>query len=224
MTIAARLGLYFEGVNSPGHFLLRVDNTNNPESLFLRQPSSAQLEQEGTMLANEYALATADAPPEVLYIDAFNGVTVSEVTAFNFFSSDFASMQSALFQPCELFVMFLRCYLNLQNLYNGDGCMGEVAVCASSMTALLLARGVDSAQTRDARSFESTMQPDTEAKEADTSAESDCDPFDSLLPSTSALAAHFQGFRMRFSQGDLPALLRAFGRFAEERLAPRNRY
>ena len=123
MAVATRLGINVQGVNSPGHFLLRV--ADKPA----HAPAAA-------------GAAAAAAPPSsshdsVYYVDAFSGNLMSPSVTLNFLSmfsgplsaapghgggggndeEDVRRRSQLLLQPCSHAKLFVRMYRNLMNLY-----------------------------------------------------------------------------------------------------------
>jgi regulator of sirC expression with transglutaminase-like and TPR domain len=136
MAVATRVGIQAQGVNSPGHFLLRVVEDTAPATA----PTSVTAHSTATSTAHKNnstpndsgglphsnaAPAAASQPPpsSVYFIDAFSGHMMSPSMTLNFLSmfgdgggaSDEARL--AQLQPCSPAHIFVRMYRNLLNLY-----------------------------------------------------------------------------------------------------------
>lgn len=124
MAVAARLDIDVQGVNSPGHFLLRVEDRQTKQDTQARE--DAKQEQPTSTDASASASASSSAP-SVYYVDAFSGNLMSLSVTLNFLALfggggggagiDDARRHDALLRPCSPAALFVRMYRNLMNLY-----------------------------------------------------------------------------------------------------------
>ena len=123
MAVAARLGIEVQGVNSPGHFLLRVEEkiTEGAAGADTTTPAPAPAP------AAPRPSSASSASPSLFYVDAFSGNLMSPSVTLNFLSlfgggaggggADEARRREALLRPCSHAALFVRMYRNLMNLY-----------------------------------------------------------------------------------------------------------
>lgn len=131
MAVAARLGIDVQGVNSPGHFLLRVEDRQTNEAgaagaQAAAPDAAATAPPRPSSASSSFAASSA---PSVYYVDAFSGNLMSPSVTLNFLSLfggavgivggglDDSRRRDALLRPCNHAALFVRMYRNLMNLY-----------------------------------------------------------------------------------------------------------
>jgi hypothetical protein len=139
MAIARRIGLCIEGVNAPGHFLLRAREKND-------RGSSEENDGEERKSNGEN--------DRCFYIDAFEGKVMDEAS-MRVFLAPYTSRFPVVADTCTLPTLFTRMYRNLINVYDNEGPSmyvqrARIHHCFSQICALrrMAGESVDEGMTR----------------------------------------------------------------------------